>query len=350
MRWLGLAVRNFLPFAVIAAVLGGPTGDAAATRPQSSNGAVVVMYHRFGEDRYPASNIRLDQFESHIRELSSGRYEVLPLKAIVEALAAGQSLPDRSIALTIDDAFLSVYQQAWPRLREAKLPFTLFVATASIGADGYMTWDQLRELVASGQADIGSQSENHHHMTELSPEQMKVELDRARTRIREELGVAAELFAYPYGEYSLALRDLVAASGYLAAFGQHSGAISRTMDRYELPRFALSENYGDEARFRLVANALPLSARDVTPRDSRLTAATNPPAYGFTVTQPVKNLDRIACYGAGLSLQVERLGQDRFEVRVPRAFKAGRSRINCTLPASGGRWRWLGRQFYVPGG
>ena len=349
MRRPALSLRTLLPLALTAATLAG-AASAPAAEPPSDNGAVVVMYHRFGEGSYPASNIRLDQFESHIRELTSGRYEVLPLGEIVEALAGGRSLPDRSLAITIDDAFLSVYQEAWPRLREAKLPFTLFVVTGSLGGDGYMSWDQLRELAASGQVEIGSQSANHGHMTELPPEEMKRELERSRARIREELGLEAGLFAYPYGEYSLVLRDLAAAAGYRAAFGQHSGAISRTTDRYALPRFALSENYGDEARFRLVANALPLAVRDVTPRDPRLTGAANPPAYGFTVAQPVDNLDRIACYGAGLTLQVERLGPDRFEVRVPEAFKPGRSRINCTLPAGGGRWRWLGRQFTVPGG
>ena len=47
---------------------------------------------------------------------------------------------------------------------------TSIVATASVGGSDYMTWEQLREMTASGLVDIGSQSVNHHPMSELPPE------------------------------------------------------------------------------------------------------------------------------------------------------------------------------------
>ena len=95
--------------------------------------AVVLMYHRFGEDGVPSTSIRLDQFEEHIAILTDGRYNVLPLEEIITALAAGTPLPDRTIAITIDDTFRSTYTQAFPHLQAAGLPFTLFVNTDSVG-------------------------------------------------------------------------------------------------------------------------------------------------------------------------------------------------------------------------
>jgi hypothetical protein len=73
------------------------------------------LYHRVGADSYAATNSGTAQFEAHIEELTSGRYSVLPLPEVVDALARGDRLPERSLAITIDDASLSPDTQAWPR-------------------------------------------------------------------------------------------------------------------------------------------------------------------------------------------------------------------------------------------
>nr|MBP7066440.1 chitin deacetylase [Ferrovibrio sp.] len=88
--------------------------------------ATILMYHRFGEDRIPSTNIRLEQFEAHLAELTSGQYRVLPLPEIVAKLKKGEPLPDRAVALTADDAYLSIATEGWPRIKKAGLPFTLF--------------------------------------------------------------------------------------------------------------------------------------------------------------------------------------------------------------------------------
>ena len=70
--------------------------------------AVVLMYHRFGETDYPTTNIRLEQFDAHLEILASGDYNVMALADIIDRLQDGQPLPDRAVAITIDDAYLSV--------------------------------------------------------------------------------------------------------------------------------------------------------------------------------------------------------------------------------------------------
>lgn len=345
-----LTARRLLRGGLASAFLWVLTTTAAWAEPPADNGAVVVMYHRFGENNQPTASIRLEQFEAHIAELASGRYNVRPLSEIIEALAKGRALPDRTLAITVDDAFVSLYAEGWPRLKAAGLPFTLFLSTEAHdrGYRDHMSWDQLRELVASGNVTIGSQGVGHGHMVLQPPAETAAELAQSRQRIAAELGMTPSFFAYPFGEYDLALRDLVAAAGFTAAFGQQSGAIGRTEDRLALPRFSLSESYGNLARFRLVASALPIPVVDVTPSDPRVTPANNPPPYGFTLLAGYGDPAQIACYGLGHTLQVERLGDWRMEVRLPEALSRGRSRINCTLPGPGGRWRWLGRQFYLP--
>ena len=318
--------------------------DAAAHR-----GAVVLMYHRFGEDSLPSTSVRLAQFEAHLDELTSGGYSVLPLAEILDALQAGRALPDRSVAITIDDGARSVYTEAWPRLRARNLPFTIFVSSEPLDHDlpGYISWDQLREMRAGGGVTVGNHGHRHSHMVGLDAEQQRANIAKAAQRFREELGTEPDVFAYPYGEISAALRTAVEEAGFTAAFGQHSGAIGPMSDRFSLARFPINEAYGDMERFRLVANTLPLPVREVTPADPFLRhASQNPPNFGFTVAGDVEDLRNLNCFARNGEPALTRL-DNRIELRLPEALPAGRARINCTLRAEDGRWRWFGTQFVV---
>ncbi|CAN0245825.1 unnamed protein product [Discosporangium mesarthrocarpum] len=342
-------VRSGL-LALSLAVTAGTPLPAQSAEPQSS--AVIVMYHRFGESVHPSTNIRLDQFEAHLAELAKSEYTVLPIPEIVARLRARQPLPARTVGISIDDAFMSVYAEAFPRLRKAGFPFTLFVATDPVDRriGGYMSWDQIRELQKAG-ATIGSQTHTHLHMASSSPERNRADLQKSNERFKAELGAAPTIIAYPYGEFSLAVGTAAKEAGLTIGFGQHSGVLHPDADMSYLPRFAMNENFGGESRFRLAVNALPLNVSDVTPADPLLSRDNNPPILGFTVNGPAtKRLSRLACYASGQGkARLERLGA-RVEVRLENAFPSGRARINCTMPTRDGRWHWYGLQFYVPKG
>ena len=321
--------------------LGSPGGVQAA------DSAVVLIYHRFGETRFPSTNIRLEQFEAHIKELTSGPYTVLPVPEIVAAIREKRPLPDRTIGLTIDDGYLSVYAEAFPRLRDAGLPFTVFVSTDPVDRkfSGFMTWDQIREMRDNG-VTIGAHTSTHLHMPANLLSRNRADLANSNARLKEELGEVPPLFAYPFGEASTEIQNLVRNAGHIAAFGQHSGSLDASSDPFYMPRFALNEAFGDMDRFRLVANALPIPHTDVTPSNPTLTK--NPPMFGFTRTDLDLRLNGLACYAADQGkVKIEQLGP-RIEVRMSGPFSAGRARINCTALGPDNRWRWLGTLYYVP--
>jgi len=96
-----------------------------------------------------------------------------------------------------------------------------------------------------------------------------------------------------------------------------------------------------------VVNALPLPVDGITPADMSLrTKAQNPPNFGFTLAAPLAGLDGLSCFASSGEPSLVRLDQ-RIELRFAAALPAGRQRINCTLRAEGGRWRWFGAQFVV---
>lgn len=314
----------------------------------AADSAVVLMYHRFEDSRVPAANTPLDQLEAQIEELRTGGYTVLPLPTIIDALRARRPLPDKTIAITIDDTWRSAYDTAWPQFRRAGFPVTLFVVTDEIDGNNpdSLTWGELREMVASGLVTVGTQGATRGHFPLLGPANLADSLARVRSRLETELGRVPTLFAWPYGEMSRDLVDVIRGAGYVAAFGQHSGPLWSGADFYYLPRFALNETYGEIDRFRLAAGTISLPAVDVTPADPRL--ETNPPAFGFTLAEPVPGVEYLACYTSHAGrAQIEQLGP-RVEVRIATPFPSGRGRINCTAPSLDGRWRWFGWQFSVP--
>jgi peptidoglycan/xylan/chitin deacetylase (PgdA/CDA1 family) len=323
---------------------------ASAEHPDAIQSATILTYHRIGEPNFPSTNIKSEQFESHLKELTSGRYKLLPLPEITRAFRNRESLPARAVAVTVDDAYRSIYEIAWPKLRRFGIPLTVFVSPAFVdgGSETYMSWDQLRELAAAG-VTIGGHTFSHPHMPELSDTELSEEIDLANQRFKAELGYRPTLFAYPYGEYGMREKAAIQNAGYEAAFGQQSGVAASSSDLFELPRFSMSESYGGLERLKLVANALPIPAHDVMPKDMVLREGNNPPDFGFTITTKVLNIDRLACFASNQSkpARIERLGPDRFEIRLDDPFRPPRGRINCTIPTNDGRWRWFGQQFYV---
>ncbi len=338
-----IKLKHFLKHLILAFFL----AFSGNTAVNAADHAVILMYHRFGESRLPSTNIRLAQFEKHLEILAGEAYTVWPLSKIISYMQDKKTLPDRTVAITIDDAYISVYKEAWPRLKKRNFPFTVFVATNPIdnGLRGYMNWDQLRQLQADG-VEIGSQTASHPHMHEITLDASIEEIKKSNNRFLTELGMRPNLFAYPYGEYNLSVISQVKAAGFIAAFGQNSGIAHGYDGFFELPRFAMNEQYGTENRLMLAINGLPLKVNQVLPED--VVIDKNPPAFGFTLAPELSDSKRLNCFNNTYEkLEINRFEQ-RIEVRFPGPLPSGRARVNCTMPAESGRWRWFGKQFLIP--
>ena len=309
------------------------------------NTAAIFVYHRFGETNYPSTNIKINQFKKHIEELKKNNYNVLPVNKIVNAIINKKDLPEKTVGLTIDDAFLSIYKKAWPILKKNNLPFTIFVSTSPIKAESknYMDWDKIRELVNSG-VTIGHHTKNHLHLVNSSEKEVVNEIEDASKDFLQNLGYVPEIFAYPYGEYSYEIKQITKRY-FKAAFGQQSGNLYNDIDIFEMPRFSLNEKYGDLKRFKFAANSYGLQIKNILPIDKTIKDI-NPPLLGFTLLNNIDSL--IQCYPShNIKANLIKLGNKRIEIRFDKEFPKGRTRINCTTNDNG-KWRWSGFQFINP--
>jgi len=311
----------------------------------NENSVAVFVYHRFGENNYPSTNIRINQFKKHLDELTKNNYNVVSTEEIINALTNNKDLPEKTVALTIDDAFFSIYKKAWPLLKEKKLPFTIFVSTGPLKSNSknYMNWEQIKEMDSHG-VTIGHHTKNHLHLVTKEKEKIISEIEEANNDFLKNLGYVPDIFAYPYGEYSSEIKQITK-SYFKAAFGQQSGGIYNGIDIFELPRYSLNEQYGDLKRFRFAANSYGLKIKNILPENKVITDA-NPPLLGFTLLDDLEG--SLKCYPShNIKADLIKLGNKRIEVRFNKAFPKGRTRINCTINDNT-KWRWSGFQFLNP--
>ncbi len=333
--------RRFILPAALAFICGAVAGLPPAAK--AADHVPVLVYGSFGGEG-PRS-VKLEQFEAQLSEIASGGWQVLPLAEVVMALRQRKPLPERAIAISIDEVHESVFSEAWPRLRRAGLPFTLFVSTGALdrGAAGYMTWPQVRTMADAG-VEIGNLTVSQPHMARQTEDRNAEEIATAQQRILEQTGREPRLFAYPYGEWTPSVRRQVVESGFIAAFGQQSGVAHAGADWFSFPRFPINENLGGLSRFLMAATALPLVVVDVEPAGTVIESAR--PRIAFTVDPSAGPLDRLACFASSEPgpLTLFSGADRRVEIALSRDLPAGRTRINCTLPGPAGRWQWFGLQ------
>jgi len=308
-------------------------------------GTLALMYHRFNEAQYPSTNIQMDVFKQQIKIIRNLKYKFYDPKDLEKNFHITKV--EKKILITIDDAFSSFYENAWPYLKEEKIPFILFISTEAIGKNGYMTWDQIKELEKENNVYIGNHSHTHDYLVDLKNEDFIKDVNTASAIFIKNLGYNPLFFSYPFGEYSNLIKEHIS-NNFKFSFGQHSGVIDVNKDRHELPRFPINEKYGDLKRFKFLINLRPLQYKTLYPNEKYLTK-NNPPKFSVKFFDEQTNLNNINCFsdeGNQWRKSNIDLNKNILNINFREKFLFRRGRVNCSLNDNG-IWRWFGVQFSV---
>ena len=315
----------------------------------TNKGILTLMYHRFEENKYPSTNIKNDIFVKHLQEINNLGLEFIDYRHFKKIISS--SIDKNYLLLTIDDAFESFYLNAWPILRSKKIPFILFVSTREVGKRGYMTWDNLKELIKNDFVTIGNHSHSHDYLIDWDDDKIKFDLETSIEIFKKELGYSPEIFSYPFGEYSTNLKKIVQSLNFSFAFGQHSGVIDTTKDFLELPRFPINEKYGELKRFKSIIKTLPFPYRSITPKNRYLLNENNPPKIKIDFFENLIDIKNINCYSNEGNVwkksDIKFISANEMLILLKEKFKSERGRINCSLLEKNGKWRWLGIQYVI---
>ena len=309
-------------------------------------GILSLMYHRFNENKYPSTNIQMNIFKKQIEIIKSSKYKFYDPKDLKENFYNPKE--QKKILITIDDGFSSFYDNAWPYLKMEKIPFILFISTEAVGKNGYMTWDQIKEVEKETIAYIGNHSHTHGYLVDLENDDFIKDISIANQKFISNLGYNPIFFSYPFGEYSNLIKDHIS-KNFQFSFGQHSGVIDFNKDPYELPRFPINEKYGDLERFKFLINLYPLQYKNLFPNDKYLIINNNPPKFYIEFFKDQKNTNNINCFsdeGGKWEKSNINFNQQKLNLSFREKFNFRRGRINCSLKDNE-IWRWLGVQFSV---
>ena len=325
----------------------------------ASDHATVFLYHRFGDLRYPSTNIATETFQSHLQALQDGHYQVVTLGTLVAWLQAGSPLPDKTAVISVDDVYRSFLDEALPLLKRYNYPATLFVSTESVGGEDFPYWKELASLVADG-FEIGNHSARHDYLLDRLPgegeaawqKRIRRDLEEAQQAFETSLGFRPKLFAYPYGEFSPQLVELVREAGFTAAFGQQSGVAGVGQDLFTLPRFPMAGHYADVRPFKEKLTMQPLPVDVLSPATTCLDQVANPPVLKVRVDLADLDISSLRCYVNGRELcdlvwvdgaegVLEACSQERLAGR--------RSKYTLTAHDGGGRqWFWFSHLWVAP--
>lgn len=192
----------------------------------------VLTYHSIDGSGSPIS-VGPEAFARHVAWFTSGRVVVEPLAVIAAAAPPDDDARPR-VAITFDDGFANFASWAWPRLRDAGLPATVFLVSGHMGGTNewggraaagipvlpVMSWQAAAACAAEG-AEIGAHSRTHPHLPDLAPAAAHEEMAGGRQDLCKELGVPVTNFAYPYGAVSAAVAALAAATFARACTTEH---------------------------------------------------------------------------------------------------------------------------------
>ena len=312
-------------------------------------GLISLMYHRFEENKYPSTNIKISDFEKQLEIIKESNIKFINPKNFEKELIENKN--QRKILLTIDDGFLSFYNNAWPILKKGKIPFILFVSTREVGSVNYMNWNQLKEISKEDFVEIGNHSHTHEYLVNETNETIKTDIKKSIKIFNEKLGQNSKFFSYPFGEYSISFKNIIKSLGFKYAFGQHSGVIDETKNFYELPRFPINEKYGEIKRFTSLTKTLPFKYKSILPKEKYLLSSKNPPEVKIEFYEDIENLKSVNCYSNEANKwrksEINFITDNVLQILINEKFVGERGRINCSLRDSSGFWRWLGIQFVV---
>ena len=309
-------------------------------------GVLSIMYHRFNENEYPSTNIRMKVFDEQMQMIRDLGYDFYDPKLFEKEF--DEVKDKKKILVSIDDGFKSFYDEAWPYLRKNNIPFILFVSTQPVGKNGFMTWDQILEIEKSELGTIGHHSHTHEYLIDMSDDEFIDDIETATKIFKKKLGYTPRIFSYPFGEYSLFMKNYIS-KNFDVAFGQHSGVIDINKDKFELPRFPINEKYGDLKRFKSLINYSPLEYKSLKPEEKKIGKNNNPPQLIIEFFKDQKNINNINCYsndGGNWKKSKIIFNKQTLKINFDEEFLPRRGRINCSLNDNG-NWRWFGTQFTV---
>jgi len=211
------------------------------------------MYHSIDDQQARVKlSVSTQEFRRQMKYLKK-RYDIVSLERLADMIKSGEKLPRNIVAVTLDDGCLDNYTNAFPILKEYKIPATIFVVSSYIGKPGFLNHVQVKEMSDAG-IDIESHSVTHPHMEELTKNELKREISDSKKAIESITGKTIYTFCFPFGGFNDDAREILKEEGFKAAFITMPRDNSIALDLYRIKRIKIAPGPFSFFDFRIKAS------------------------------------------------------------------------------------------------
>lgn len=166
----------------------------------------ILMYHKIKDqventEEDQSMSVSTANFEAQLKALLEAGYTPINFKQLQDYLEGTAGLPKKPILITADDGYLCNYTKAYPILKKYNAQATFFVTSLYVGVTNeheHFTWEQAKEMEASGLIDIQSHTHGHTLMNALDKADVSYEIQKSFGDIEKYLGKRdVKVLAYP---------------------------------------------------------------------------------------------------------------------------------------------------------
>lgn len=166
----------------------------------------TLMYHKIKDqventEDDQSMSVSTANFEAQLKALLEAGYTPINFKQLKDYLEGKAGLPKKPILITADDGYLCNYTKAYPILKKYNAQATFFVTSLYVGMTNeneHFSWEQAKEMEASGLIDIQSHTHGHTLMNELDKTDVSYEIQKSFGDIEKYLGKRdVKVLAYP---------------------------------------------------------------------------------------------------------------------------------------------------------
>ncbi len=203
----------------------------------------IIMYHSITTPQKKTSKyvISSQQFEEDLKYIKAEGYTTITMQQLIDFVHDEADLPEKPILLSFDDGYYNNYCYAYPLLQ--KYQMSAVISIIGKYTDLYseneeynpnyshITWDNIREMEASGLVEIQNHSYNMHTNTEgrngtkkkkgesreVYRSTLEGDLMKLQERLAKETGKVATTFTYPFGGVSSESYEIIKNMGFEAS-------------------------------------------------------------------------------------------------------------------------------------
>jgi len=323
-----------------------------------THSAVILQYHHVQDDSPSSTSISLSQFELHLQYLHDNDFNVVPLSDIMNSIKKQQPLLDKTVAITFDDGYRDIADNAKPILDKFNYPFTIFINPSIIEKkySGFLSWQELAEMTEQGViiANHGLEHDSLIRIPQGITEQQwlkkqTISLNQAEHLIKTNTGQNLQYFAFPFGEFTPAVQKWLTNNDYIG-FSQQSGAVGLATDLSAVPRYPVSAPYDQIPSLIDKLNSLPFTITLQNENTKTVHQYQQSQSITFDIIVDDFHPKRLNCFISGLGKQeINWLNKGSFEIIYSSPLPSGRVRCNCTAPSISepGRYYWYSKPWFI---